>query len=102
MNTTQMKTLFDALSIEDLAPEEQEDLLLELEELVFKGTMLRLVERMDDDTRDAFDALMAGDPSEEEVQAFLDTNVPGADQAVEETIAELTNDILAATGESQD
>ena len=38
--------LLEALDIAALPEAEQETLLLELDELVFKGTMLRLVERM--------------------------------------------------------
>jgi len=41
---------------------------------------------------------MESDASEEEVEAFLTERVPDADLAVTETVAELTNDILAATG----
>lgn len=102
MSTDQTKKLFDALDIGGLPEEEQEQLLLELSDLVFNGSMLRLIEQMDDDTRDAFNALMAKEPTQQELQDFLDANVPDADKAVEETLEDLTNDILAATGESQD
>lgn len=95
-------TLLEALDIEGLDPEEQEELMLDLHELVFKGALLRMIERMDDATKEDFDTLMVKNPSEEEIQAFLDANVPEADQAVADTLADLTNDILSVTGESQD
>lgn len=100
--TTQPQALFDALGLKELEAEEQEELLLEINDLVFKGFMLRLIERMDDESRDAFKALMEQDPTQEEIQAFFDKNIPGADDAIRETMDDLTNDILAATGESQD
>jgi len=94
----QVSEMINALDLASLSPEEQEAVLLDLNELVYKGTMLRLVEGMDDKTRLEFTALMESDASEEEVEAFLTERVPDADLAVTETVAELTNDILAATG----
>lgn len=92
------KNLLDALDISELPPEEQEELLLDLGDLVFRGSMLRLIERMDDATKDDFNALMDTDPSEDGVMEFLQTRVPDADQAVEETLADIRSDILAVTG----
>lgn len=95
-------TLFDALGLEELLPEEQETILLDLNSLIMKGSLVRLIEMMDEKTKGDFDTLMNGDPSEEEVQAFLEKRVPGADAAVADTVKELTDDILAVTGTSQD
>lgn len=89
--------ILEALDIRDLPQEEQEELLLDLGDLVFRGSMLRLIERMDDGTYDAFDSLLAGDPSEEELMNFLQKHVPDADTAVQETLADLRSDILAVT-----
>ncbi|HEY0010546.1 MAG TPA: DUF5663 domain-containing protein [Candidatus Paceibacterota bacterium] len=91
--------LIEALDIAALQPEEQEELLLDIGDLVFRGSMLRLIERMDDATRAEFDTLLAQDPPEDEVMTFLEKRVPGADTAVEETIADLRSDILAVTGD---
>jgi hypothetical protein len=95
---TSQQSLLDALDISELPVEEQEEFLLELNALVFKGSLIRLIERMDEPTKDAFNALMDTDPSEEDVEAFLTERVPDADVAVQETLEELTNDILAVTG----
>lgn len=92
------KDLFEALDMSELPAEEQEELLLDLGDLVFRGSMLRLIERMDDPTKDDFNALMDTDPSEEAVMGFLQARVPDADQAVEETLADIRSDILAVTG----
>ncbi len=94
--------LFDALGLDALLPEEQEAMLLDLNELIMKGSLVRLIEMMDEKTREDFDTLMNGEPSEEDVQAFLNERVPGADTAVADTVKELTDDILAVTGSGQD
>lgn len=90
--------ILEALDLKQLPPEEQEELLLDLGDLVFRGSMLRLIERMDDAVRTDFNILLDRDPSEEEVMDFLQKRVPDADAAVEETIADLRSDILAVTG----
>ena len=99
---TENSDILDALDFVALAPEEQEELLLDINELVFKGSMVRLVEHMDDGTREEFDALISRDPDEEELQAFLAERVPGADEIVAETVEELRDDILAVTGANPD
>ncbi|HPG65176.1 MAG TPA: hypothetical protein PLE82_07550 [Saccharofermentans sp.] len=95
--TTEIKTIAEALDLEALLPEEQEEILLELNSLVFKGSLLRLIERMDEKTKEDFNALMDTEPEEEMVLAFLESRVPDADKAVTETLEELTGDILAVT-----
>lgn len=98
MNTS----LLEALGIQDLSPEEQEEMLIELNDLVFKGSLIRIVELMDDETKDKFNDLLEADPPEEEIQAFFLEHVPGADKAIEETIEEIRDDILAVTSASSD
>lgn len=85
----------DALGLDELTPEEQEEILLDIEDMLKKGTLIRIAERMDDPTKEAFLALTEKDASEEEMDAFLKANVPDAPVALEETLEELTNDILA-------
>jgi hypothetical protein len=65
--------------------------------LIFKGTLVRLIERMDEPSRDEFNALLDSNPSEDAIQEYIQANVPDADSAVAETVAELTDDILAVT-----
>lgn len=100
MQTTDNKTLLDALRLEELLPQEQEELLLDLSSLIFKGSLLRMMDTMNESTRQALSDLIEQDISEEEVQAFLKEKVPEADQAVIDTVKDLTDDILAVTGES--
>lgn len=87
-----------ALDLEALPPEEQEAFLLELNAVIFKGSMIRIIERMDEETRDAFAALVDSGADEQAIGAFLQARVPDVDAAVTETVQELTDDILAVTG----
>lgn len=89
--------LIDALGIRDLEPAEQEELLLDLGDLVFRGSMLRIIELMDEATQKDFESLLEHDASEDQIAAFLKERVPGADQSVQETLDELRSDILAVT-----
>lgn len=97
-NDTHLSNAMDALGIAELSAEEQESLLLDLNSLIFRGSMVRLIERMDDASRDEFAKLMDAGADEEAVEAFLAERVPDADTAVLETVKELSDDILAATG----
>ena len=95
---TTFKKIIETLKIEELPEEEQAEFLTELSDIVFRGTLARINERMDDATRDDFTALMETDPTDEAVEEFLAARVPGADEAVEETIREITEDIQASVG----
>ena len=95
--TYKTKNILEALDIESLEPAEQESFMLELNALIFRGSLVRLIERMDDGTRAAFNTLVARNPTEELMEEFLMTHVPDANKAVEETVEELTSDILAVT-----
>jgi hypothetical protein len=95
--TPGLQDIVEALSLADLPDEEREQILLDIQELVFKSTMVRLVDRMDDATRADFTTLMERDAGEEEVEEFLKTRVIDADGAVAEAVQDLTDDILAVT-----
>lgn len=91
-------SLLEVLDLEALTPQEQEELLLEVNELVYKGALMRLIGMMDEKTKTEFEKLLDSDPEEETVEAFLEKHVPDSGRAVEDTIQELRDDILAVTG----
>lgn len=97
METTLSEELLRALDLEALAPEEQEALMLELHDLIARGSILRLMERMDEGTKDRFAKLVEGTVSNEEIEAFIVQNVPDANAIVAETVRQLTDDIVTAT-----
>ena len=86
----------EALRLDELEVEDQEIILIEISTLVFEGTLSRIVERMDDDMRIHFAAFFEGNPSEDEMDQYLKERVPFADAMVEETVADMTRDILMA------
>jgi len=90
--------LLAALEFESVPTEEREALLLELNELVFKGAMIRLLERMNEPDREELAHLIEHENSEDGLEAFLQDRMPVMDQVVAETLTELTDDILAVTG----
>ncbi|MDP2816567.1 MAG: hypothetical protein Q8O19_07805 [Rectinemataceae bacterium] len=98
MNDTNFSQVMEALELNELPPEEQEALLLDLNSLIFRGSMVRLIERMDEKTRDDFARLVEGGVDEKGVETFLRERVPDADSAVAETVQEISDDILAVTG----
>lgn len=89
--------ILDALNFAELEADEQQELLYELHEIIFKGTFVRLLERLDEPSRDEFTAMLERDASDEEVQGFIESRIPDADSAVTETVQELTSDILTLT-----
>lgn len=105
MDTSAITTpndLFDALDIASLELEEQEALITDIGSLLFKGTLLRLLPTMDEETKEAFMAILEGTPEDGAVEAFLKERVPNAEAAAQETLQELTSDILAVTGNVPD
>jgi len=93
-----LSPVLEALDFSELPAAEQEELLLDLNALIFRGSMVRLVERMDEPAREEFSKLMEGSPSEQEIEGFLRDRVADADGAVAETVRDIADDILAATG----
>lgn len=84
------------LNLEALPANEQEEMLLTLSDLVFKGTLVRLVSKMDESTKDAFGKLLEKDASPDEVAAFLKERVSGSEDAARETLADISSDFAAA------
>ncbi|MDO8623826.1 MAG: hypothetical protein Q7R54_00510 [bacterium] len=87
--------ILSALHLELLTPREQEEILLTLGDIVFRGTLVRLIERMDEKTRDDFAALLAANASPEKVEEFLKKRVPGGESSAAETLSDLASDLRA-------
>lgn len=96
-DTTKFEKMVDALDISALPVEEQEELLLDLNSLIFKSSLVRMMENMDEATREEFSVLMEKNPDEEELEAFLLNRVPNAEESVQEAIETLADDILAVS-----
>jgi len=92
--TTVDEKVLSALDLESLSQEEQEALLTDLHEIIARGSLLRIMERMDEETKASLEALMESDASDVAIEEFIQANVPDADAAVAETVEEIQNDIL--------
>lgn len=97
MNDNPITEVLEALQLSELSPEEQEQILLDVNSIIYEGSMVRIVEHMDDQTRTDFEALMEGDANDEDVEAFLKERVPEADVLITEVVKELSDDILSGT-----
>ncbi|MBP7741295.1 MAG: hypothetical protein KA104_01215 [Candidatus Pacebacteria bacterium] len=96
-DTTRFEKLVAALDISALPMKEQEELLLDLNSLIFKSSLVRMIENMDEATREEFSVLLEKNVDEEELQSFLLNRVPGAETAVQEAVETLSDDILAVS-----
>lgn len=91
------KDVLDALGMKHLTEEQQQSLLLDMQSLIFKGSVVRMLEQMTETEKDAFNAFLETNPSEEAMMDYLEGQVPSAKEAILDTIAELKSDILAVT-----
>lgn len=98
MNRTASARLLEILEVTELPEEERESLVLEINELVFRGSMIRLMEVMDASGRDEFAVLMESSPDDAKIQVFFRERVPDLDAHVDEVVRELADDILLGTG----
>jgi hypothetical protein len=93
-DTTKFQKLIEALELDESAPGEQDELLTDLNAAIFKSALVRMVESMDEKTREEFATLMENEASEEELEKFLAEKVPGAEQAIEDAVSGIADDIL--------
>jgi hypothetical protein len=94
---TMIEVISTVLGLDGLPQEERDATLVEFNAMVFRTSIITMIEQMDEETRETFAALTGGDPTEEELQAFLTAHVPNSSQIVQETIERLLRDILATT-----
>ena len=64
-DSNQLSNIVEALHLEELNSEDQEAILLDINELIMKGTITRIAEQMDDKTRAEFEVLLDNDADEE-------------------------------------
>ena len=93
--TSPTEMLISALHLSAYTPKEQEQLLVDVSDTIFKGTLVRIIERMDTTTRNDFNTLMDNDADGEEIATFLKERVPKSDEATLEAVREVTADIAA-------
>lgn len=98
MGPSQLEAIMKALDVDALPPDEQEEVLLKVGELVLRDSLVRCLASLTEKERDEFGELTKSDASPDDVATFLVEHVPDADRYVGQAVDELTNDILAVTG----
>ncbi len=96
-DTANIREITEALDLSELPTKEQEEILVDINDLVVKGTIIRILERMDEKNKNDFAEFLNTNPSGEEIANFIDAHVSNADDIVQETITDFASDILAVT-----
>ncbi len=87
--------LFEAMGLSEYTEQEQEQLLVDVSDTIFQSTLMRLIEKMDTGTRNDFNKLMDSNADGESVVSFLKQRVKNADDAMRESVREVTEDIVS-------
>jgi hypothetical protein len=95
---TYMAQIANALEFDRMSQEEQEDTMVEISNLIFQGTMIKVMELMSEEDKNGLFALEDSQASEESITEYINAHVPNSDSLVKEPIDDLVNDILAVTG----
>lgn len=82
MDTTLHNEILNALGIQDLPQEDQQDLLHRVTELVMSDILISAVEQLPDDQVDAYTALISTDPEPLAVFDFFQTHIENFDTIV--------------------
>jgi hypothetical protein len=98
-DTTSLDKIKKALDFDQMSKTEQEELLLDMGEQIYKGTILASMEAMDEKSRAGFVDLIEKNASQEKLAAYIEEHVSNADAIAEAAVTELVNDILAVIGE---
>jgi hypothetical protein len=95
--SSNVQKILTALDLESLKPAEQDEILYDLNDLVFKSTLIRLLEQMDNRLRSSFESMLDEGASDEELRDFIQAHLPEAEAVFNQTLGELADDILAVT-----
>jgi hypothetical protein len=97
MTPEKTQQLFDALELDALPADDQEEVLLTMGELIFKDTLIRCLEAMSSSDRAELARLADSGAPPDDVAGFIVARVPDADQRAAAAVDALADDILAVT-----
>ena len=98
MEDTLKQNIMKDLGLDLLPPEERDEALLRVGNIIFKSVLLRVLDELDEKQKDAFDATLDANPDNQEaVFEFLRSNVPDFDALVADVIAKFRQESLATT-----
>jgi predicted nucleotidyltransferase len=96
-STNNFEKILTALEIDLMTPEEQAEIMIDLGNLIHRGTMIRIMEEMPETDKEELHTLMEKGSSEEEIVTYIYKHLPNTDSLVQEVLTEITDDILAVT-----
>ncbi len=103
MFDTTNKNIIKILGIDALPVEQQKEAMEKLGAIVYQEVMLRVLDIMSDEDKNAFEALIEKNPDPEAMFAYLAEKVPNIDQIVAEeaeSLREESAEILADLGKN--
>jgi hypothetical protein len=101
MSNSLQQHIADALSLDSLSPEEQQEMLLRAGAVIYQNVLIRVLEVLSDTDQDEFEKLLDSSASQEELFGFLKLKVPGLETIVKEEAQKFKNkssDIMGQIG----
>ena len=90
MNPIQ-KNIKSVLEIENLSPEEQEDIILRVGGIIYQNVLMRVMEIMPETDQDEFEKLLDNNAKPEEVFSFLKDKAQDFEKIIEEEATKFKN-----------
>jgi hypothetical protein len=79
--------LIQAYNLQALSAQEQDETIAKIGELVFQNVLMRVIPTLAEDKQSAFEALLEGNASPEEIFGFLSQEVPDLETIMQEESA---------------
>ncbi len=101
MNNEVKNIIIKSFGIEAASPEVQEELISQIGALIFQGSLMRAMERVEEKDLEKFETILNNNADPDMIFAFLVENIPGFEQIVaEEALAfkEKANQTMANIG----
>ncbi len=74
------------LGLELLSPEQQEEALISIGQIIFQAVIIRVLDILSDEEKDDFEKLLAGNSSEEMILNFLKSKIEDLDEIIKEEV----------------
>src|SRR3989338_1902536 len=93
MDNALKQNLMDGLGLNLLPEADREEALLRISNIIFKGVLMRVLDEMDEQQKDAFSALFSENPDDQEaIFAHLRSALPTFDDIVADEVANFTRE----------
>ena len=90
MNPIQ-KNISEVLELENLLPEERQEILLRVGAVIYQNVLMRVMEIMTEEDQDEFEKLLDNKGKPEEIFTFLKNKVPDFEKIIEEESIKFRN-----------